>query len=389
MSAPLLPGTDAPFAAGELVVLLDRRGRRYLVTLEPGTQWHSHAGIVEHDDIVGVVEGTAVRTGRGMEVVVLRPTREDFILKMTRGAQVVYPKDQAMIVAAADIRPGCTVVEAGAGSGALTLALLAAVGTTGRVISFERRAEHAAVARRNVVRFLGEHPSGWELIDGDIVEGLSGLRAHRVVLDLLEPWEVVPAAAEALPPGGILLGYLPTVPQVMRLVESLHDDGRFTAVRTTETLVRPWDVDGLAVRPAHRMVAHTAFLTTARRVPARDEGGPPPPRRKAAAAGGITWTSSRAPGDDPDADVAGPDATATSAPPPAQTAAEPSAHTETQTTAPSPSRDAGPHPAPGHDSDDGSAGPSDNLLRPSDNPLGPGGNPLRSDGNPPHRPRLP
>jgi tRNA (adenine57-N1/adenine58-N1)-methyltransferase catalytic subunit len=181
------------------------------------------------------------------------------------------------------------VVEAGAGSGALTLALLAAVGPTGRVISFERREDHAAIARRNVVRFLGEEPASWELRIGDVVDELAELTAHRLVLDLLEPWTFVPAAAAALPPGAIVLAYTPTVPQVMRFDEALWADGRFTDVRTTETLVRPWDVDGLAVRPAHRMVAHTAFLTTARRVPARDEGGPPPPRRKADTGAGVTW----------------------------------------------------------------------------------------------------
>jgi tRNA (adenine57-N1/adenine58-N1)-methyltransferase catalytic subunit len=293
-AGPLLPGTDAPLAPGELVVLTDRRGRRYLVTLEAGGEWHSHAGLVPHDDLIGVVEGTAVRTNRNMEVTVLRPTREDFVLKMKRGAQVVYPKDQAMIVAAADVRPGCTVVEAGAGSGALTMALLAAVGPTGRVVSFERRDDHARVAERNVVRFLGGHPDNWELVDGDVTDGLAALRAHRVVLDLLEPWTVVEATAAALPPGGLVCSYTPTVPQVMRFTEALWDDGRFADVRTTETLVRGWDVDGLAVRPKHRMVAHTAFLTAARRVPARADGGPPRPRRKADTGAGITWKDAAA-----------------------------------------------------------------------------------------------
>ena len=286
---PVLPGTDAPLAAGELVVLIDRRGRRYLVTLEAGGEWHSHAGLVPHDELIGRDEGAAVRTNRNMEVTVLRPTREDFVLKMKRGAQVVYPKDQAMIVAAGDVRPGCTVVEAGAGSGALTLALLAAVGPTGRVISFEHRDDHARIARRNVERFHGGAPDNWELETTDVVSGLAGRRAHRVVLDLLEPWAVVGAAGDALAPGGLLVTYTPTVPQVMRTTEMLWEDGRFSQVRTTETMVRGWDVDGLAVRPAHRMVAHTAFLTTARRVPPREEGGPPRPRRKADTGPGIVW----------------------------------------------------------------------------------------------------
>lgn len=291
---PVLPGTDAPIGAGELVVLIDRKRRRYLIDLVPGAEWHSHAGLVPHDDLIGVPEGTAVRTNRNMEVVVLRPTREDFVLKMKRGAQVVYPKDQAMIVAAADIRPGCTVVEAGAGSGALTLALLAAVGPGGRVISFERRDDHARIARRNVERFLGTAPDGWELVVGDVADHLGEHRAHRVVLDLLEPWRVVDQVAAALPPGGIVIAYMPTVPQVMRLTDALWDDGRFTDVRTTETLVRPWDVDGLAVRPAHRMVAHTAFLTTARRVPTREEGGPPGPKRKLDTGPTIDWAGADA-----------------------------------------------------------------------------------------------
>jgi tRNA (adenine57-N1/adenine58-N1)-methyltransferase catalytic subunit len=291
---PVLPGTDAPLAAGELVVLIDRRGRRYLVSLEAGGEWHSHAGLVPHDELIGRSEGAAVRTNRNMEVTVLRPTREDFVLKMKRGAQVVYPKDQAMIVAAGDVRPGCTVVEAGAGSGALTLALLAAVGPQGRVVSFEHREDHARIARRNVERFHGGAPDNWELETTDVVHGLAGRRAHRIVLDLLEPWTVVAAAGDALAPGGLLVTYTPTVPQVMRTTETLWEDGRFSQVTTTETMVRGWDVDGLAVRPAHRMVAHTAFLTTARRVPSREDGGPPRPRRKADTGPGIVWGATEA-----------------------------------------------------------------------------------------------
>lgn len=286
---PVLPGTDAPIAAGELVVLTDRKHRRYLVELAAEEEWHSHAGLVPHADIIGVAEGTAVRTSKGMEVLVLRPTREDFVLKMKRGAQVIYPKDQAMILAAADVRPGCHVIEAGAGSGALTLALLDAVGPTGSVTSFEVREDHARIAARNVERAHGQRPANWSLEIGDLADELASRRAHRVVLDLLEPWRMVAGAAEALPPGGVVLAYTPTVPQVMRFTDALWDDGRFTHVRTTETLVRGWDVDGLAVRPAHRMVAHTAFLTTARRVPAREAGGPPPPRRKADTGGRIDW----------------------------------------------------------------------------------------------------
>ncbi|MDX1621832.1 MAG: tRNA (adenine-N1)-methyltransferase [Nitriliruptorales bacterium] len=262
----VIPGSREPLAEGELVVLRDRKKRRYLVTLEAGGEWHSHAGMISHDELIGGSEGAALRTSKGMEVIVLRPTREEFVLKMKRGAQVIYPKDQAMIVARADIRPGSTVIEAGAGSGALSLALLAAVGERGTVISYEIREDHLEVARHNVAQFLGAEPSNWQPHLGDLGDVLPDLEAHRVILDVLKPWELVDGAGSALAPGGVLLAYMPTVTQVMRFVETLDDDDRFGDLQTTETLVRDWDVSGLSVRPAHRMVAHTAFLTTARRV---------------------------------------------------------------------------------------------------------------------------
>ncbi len=270
----VVPGTHAPLAAGELVVLVDRRDRRYLRTLEAGGRFHTHAGYLEHDELIGASEGSAHRTSEGMELTVLRPTREDFVLETERGAQVVYPKDQAAIVAAADIRPGCHVVEAGAGSGALTLALLAAVGPSGRVVSYERRSDHLAVARRNVARFLGAEPDNWEVHERDVADDLADLLADRVVLDLTDPWSLVAPVAAPRAPGGLVLADTPTVPQVMRLTERLREDGRFGEVTTTETLERGWHVDGLSVRPDHRMVAHTAFLTTARRVLPEDGGGP-------------------------------------------------------------------------------------------------------------------
>jgi tRNA (adenine57-N1/adenine58-N1)-methyltransferase len=277
------PGDPRPLSAGELVVLRDERGRRSLVELRDGGTWHSHAGALGHDLVIGRPEGTSVATPKGVEIVVLRPTREDFVLKMQRGAQVVYPKDQAMIVALADIRPGMRVVEAGAGSGALTLALLDAVGPTGSVLSVERREDHAVDARRNVERFRSGEVGDWALEVGDVADVLRTTTAHRVVLDLPEPWHAIEGAASALSPGGILITYLPSVPQVMQITEALWAHGSFSDVATSETLVRGWDVDGMAVRPAHRMVAHTAFLTRARRVPTREEGGPPLPRKRRAA----------------------------------------------------------------------------------------------------------
>jgi tRNA (adenine57-N1/adenine58-N1)-methyltransferase len=264
---PRFPGDAALLGPGETVLLVDRKGRRYLITLEPGTQFHYHGGAIAHEEVLGQPEGVRVRSTKGGWVRVFRPTASDWTVKAPRGAQVIYPKDQALIVGLADIGPGMTVVEAGAGSGALTCALLRAVGEHGRVISFEIRDDHADVAERTVVRRLGGMPSNWSLRRGDVVAGLAQVPCHRVVLDLLEPWEACKAAAAALSPGGILCTYTPTVPQVMRVHEALIDDGRWAAMETVEALLRPWHVTGLAVRPNHRMVAHTAFLTFARRLP--------------------------------------------------------------------------------------------------------------------------
>ncbi|MGH8906469.1 MAG: tRNA (adenine-N1)-methyltransferase [Egibacteraceae bacterium] len=266
MSALPHPGHPDPLGDGERVLLLDRKQRRYLVTLRRGGEFHFHGGAVAHDDLLGRPEGSWVRSAKGALLLAVRPTAADWTLKAPRGAQVVYPKDQAMIVMLGDVAPGVTVVEAGAGSGALTCALLRAVGIQGRVVSFELRPDHAAVAERNVALRFGGPPANWELRIGDVAEQLGSQRCDRVVLDLAEPWTVLKAATEALRPGGILVAYTPAVPQVMRLREALAVDSRWGLARTTETLVRDWHVDGLAVRPDHRMVAHTAFLTTARRL---------------------------------------------------------------------------------------------------------------------------
>ncbi len=268
------PGHPDPFSEGDKVLLIDRKQRRYLLTLRAGGEFHSHHGLVAHHDIIGLPEGSTVRTTGAAAMLAVRPTAAEWTVKAPRGAQVVYPKDQAMIVGLADICPGAVVVEAGAGSGALTVALLRAVGPTGRVLSFELRDEHADIAERNVADRLGEAPANWKLRRADVIDGLAGVGCDRVVLDLAEPWQVLPAAVESLHPGGILLGYTPSVPQVMRLREELDRDPRWGMAATSETLVRGWHVDGLAVRPDHRMVAHTAFLTTARRLadPLADSG---------------------------------------------------------------------------------------------------------------------
>jgi len=258
-----------PLEPGERLLLQDGKGRRYLITLAPGGVFHSHRGRLAHDLLIGGPEGRTVRTDLGQRLLVLRPTLADWILKMPRGAQVLYPRVLALMVMAADVRPGLTVVEAGAGSGALSIALLQALGPQGRLVSFELRPEFAAQARANVEGWLGKLPDAWELREGDVVEGLAQVgQADRVLLDLLDPWTVVPAAARALVCGGSLVAFTATVPQVMRTVEALKAAQAFGPVETTEAIVRPWHVDGLAVRPEHRMIGHTGFLIAARRVEA-------------------------------------------------------------------------------------------------------------------------
>lgn len=250
------------FSAGDLVLLVDRKQRRYLVTLAAGKSFHSHAGTLDHDALIGSGEGRRVRTSGGAELVVLRPTLADYVLKMKRGAQVIYPKDIGPILVYGDVFPGAAVVEAGVGSGALTMALLRAVGPAGTVTSYERREDHAAQASANIAAFCGE-VANHVLRLADISEGIAEREVDRVLLDLPEPWTVVEAAGDALVAGGILLTYLPTVPQVQRAVDALVAHG-FGFCETFEVIHRGWNVDGMSVRPDHRMVAHTGFITVAR-----------------------------------------------------------------------------------------------------------------------------
>lgn len=259
-------GHPDPLSVGDTVILTDRKGRRFMFELQEGTDYHFHRGIIRHDDLIGQDEGCTVISTMSAKLTVVRPTTTDWTLKAPRGAQVVYPKDQAMIVMLGDIVPGSVVVEAGAGSGALTCALLRAVGPTGRVASFERREDHADVARANVARRMGGLPDNWSLTVTDLADGLAELSCDRLVLDMLEPWAHLEAAAGALHPGGILVAYTPTITQVMRLQEAMVDDQMWGLISTSETMHRTWHVDGLSVRPDHRMVAHTAFLTIARRM---------------------------------------------------------------------------------------------------------------------------
>jgi len=259
-----------PFAAGERVQLTSERGRLNTVTLAAGGAFHSHRGFIAYDDIIGRPDGSVVTASNGEEFLALRPLLKDFALSMPRGAAIVYPKDAAQILGVADVFPGARVVEAGVGSGSLTMWLLRAIGPGGSLLSIERREEFADIARSNVAAFLGEEPGQWRLELGDLVDVLPDAvapqQADRIILDMLAPWECIDAAAVALAPGGVICCYVATVTQLSRTTEAIRATGLFTESEASETLVRTWHVDGLAVRPDHRMNAHTGFLLTARRL---------------------------------------------------------------------------------------------------------------------------
>jgi tRNA (adenine57-N1/adenine58-N1)-methyltransferase len=251
-----------PFVAGDRVLLIDAKQRRHLITLAEGDAFHSHTGVLDHAQLIGQDEGITVRTSMGSRLVAVRPTLSEYILKMPRGAQVIYPKDLGPILMLADVFPGARVLESGVGSGALTMTLLRALGPSGHVFGYELRSDFADRARRNVESFLGpDLPLTIET--RDVYDGIDVDELDRVLLDLPEPWRVVKHAEAALRPGGILLSYLPTIGQVMRLREEL-DGSSFGMAETVEVLQRGWHVDGQSVRPDHRMVAHTGFLTHAR-----------------------------------------------------------------------------------------------------------------------------
>ena len=287
-----------PLRAGEWVRLLDGKGRRHNFCLEPGKRFFSNKGHLEHDELIGREEGFTVTSSAGGEYLVFRPLLSEFVISMPRGAAVVYPKDAAQIVAMADIFPGAHVVEAGAGSGALTCSLLRAVGPGGRVTSYERREEFADVARRNVTQFFGGRPPGVDAARRATWPSCcrpSGERCDRIILDMLAPWECLDAAADALRPGGILCAYVATTTQLSRFVETVRVHGGFTEPAAWESLVRDWHVEGLAVRPGHSMIGHTAFLVTARRM-APGEKPPLKRRRPAPGAYGPDYPGPRPPG---------------------------------------------------------------------------------------------
>ena len=265
-----------PFAAGDQVQLTDPKGRQHRLVLSPGRSFHTHRGALAHDDLIGKPEGSLVISAGGTPYIAFRPLLADYSVSMDRGAAVVYPKDAAQIVGLADIFPGARVVEAGAGSGALSCWLLRAVGESGTVTSFERRADFAETAAANVERYFGGPHPAWRLVIGEL-DSAGIPDADRVVLDMLAPWDVLPAAAAMLVPGGLACCYVATTTQLARTVTALREQGNFAEPAAWETLQRGWHVDGLAVRPEHRMIGHTGFLITARRLA---DGVVAPPRRR-------------------------------------------------------------------------------------------------------------
>ncbi len=265
-----------PFAAGDQIQLTDPKGRQHRLVLSPGKSFHTHRGALRHDDLIGKPEGSLVTSAGGTPYLAFRPLLADYALAMERGAAVVYPKDAAQIVGLADIFPGARVVEAGAGSGALSCWLLRAIGEAGSLISFERRSDFASIAAANVERYFGGPHPAWRLVVGDLdPAGLTD--RDRVVLDMLAPWDHADAAAAMLISGGLLCCYVATTTQLARTVSALRAQGNFAEPAAWETLQRGWHVDGLAVRPEHRMVGHTGFLITVRRLA---DGVTAPPRRR-------------------------------------------------------------------------------------------------------------
>jgi tRNA (adenine57-N1/adenine58-N1)-methyltransferase len=269
-----------PFEIGDRVQLTDPKGRLHTITLEPGREFHTHAGRLAHDDLA------------------LRPLLADYVMSMPRGAAVVYPKDSAQIVAMADIFPGARVVEAGVGSGALSMSLLRAIGDDGELVSFERRNDFADIARGNARAFFGRDHPAWRVVVGDLVDALPREvepgTIDRVVLDMLAPWECIDAVAHAMLPGGVLICYVATTTQLSRVAESVRNHGGFTEPSAWESLVRGWHLEGLAVRPQHRMHGHTGFLITTRRL----APGVAPPERSRRPAKGSTEAAAGIPAEE-------------------------------------------------------------------------------------------
>ncbi len=249
-----------PFVEGDPAILIDSKGREFLLKLEAGRTFQFHRGTVPHDDLIGQPDGTWIDSSGGASMLLIRPRLSDFVIRMKRGAQVVYPKDVGPIFVYADIAPGQTILEAGTGSGALTIALTRAVGDTGRVISVERREDHAEHATKTIRRWFGQVPPQLDLRTGDVTQVLESEVVDRLVLDLPEPWHPIGAAASSQAAGLLIAAYVPTIPQVQQTVEAARAAGVFTNPEVKEILIRDWNIDGRSVRPEQRMVGHTGFL---------------------------------------------------------------------------------------------------------------------------------
>jgi len=257
---------DRSFKYGDRVQFTDPKGKLYSITLIAGGEWHTHKGWLKHDEIVGKPEGSIFTTNGDLKFQAFRPLFTDYVLSMPRGATIIYPKDLAMILGVADIKPGVRVLESGVGSGALTLALIRAIGDQGVLESVEIRDDFAQISRDNVKNYFGGEPLNWKLVVGAFQDQKYKQEWDRVVLDMLSPWECVQTAADALVPGGVLLAYVATTTQLSKFAEALKDSDLFTEPESTESIVRGWHHEGLAVRPQHRMIGHTGFLIFARRM---------------------------------------------------------------------------------------------------------------------------
>ena len=266
-----LPQPRYVFRPSDHAMLIDRKGRKYLVRLDESKQFHTHLGGLPHDDVIGLPEGSWVKTARGHNLLALKPTMADFTLHMPRIATVVYPKDLGAVLVYGDVFPGARVLEAGSGSGALTMMLLRAVGETGHVLSYDTRADMIDRASTNVSAMFPVH-NNLAFKQSDVYQGIEEQDLDRIVLDLPEPWHVVPHAAESLVPGGIFVSFLPTVLQVHELTQALGRQNTFQMIETFEVLIRTWSVTGRSVRPAQQMIGHTGFITTARRCSQRVVG---------------------------------------------------------------------------------------------------------------------
>ena len=258
--------SDRNFQYGDRVQLTDAKGKLYSITLTAGAEWHTHKGMLKHDELVGIPEGSIVVTNGELKFQAFRPLLADYVLSMPRGATIIYPKDAAMILGVADIKPGVRVLEAGVGSGALSISILRAIGENGFLHSVEIRDDFAKISEKNVSSYFGQKPANWKLSVGALQEQQLEDNYDRIVLDMLAPWECMDVASNALVPGGVFMSYVATTTQLSRIAEAIKESGNFTEPESSETIVRGWHHEGLAVRPQHRMIGHTGFLVFARRM---------------------------------------------------------------------------------------------------------------------------